>query len=137
MIILTWDFIIYFIIFNKYPTTTRYRMADSGTSIVNLGCLVLCLKDLIPIAVPMPPPRNATNKSVFSGILHCLALALYLSIPIIIKAIKLMTLIYPNIKYAKDSFTTYLLPLRYQWKVQLVAYHQPNLVLQSLDRMRL
>lgn len=77
---------------------TTYKIAASGNSTTNFACFVLCRKRYIPIQEPIPPPKNATNIKVRSGIRHALLMALCLSIPIMVKPIILRIRIYPDTK---------------------------------------
>lgn len=62
-----------------------------GNPTVNFIFFVLCLNKYIPKIVPIPPPSIVIISRVPSGILQYPFFALYLSIPIAKKPIKLMT----------------------------------------------
>ena len=61
-------------------------------------CLVLCLKEYIPIIEPILPPITAIDIRVASFILHSFLIALFLSMYIEKKAIELITIKYIRIK---------------------------------------
>ena len=62
-------------------------MQISGIIIVNFLCFVLCLNKSIPKYMPKAPPNKEKMNNVNSETLHFLCLALYLSIPHIMKEI--------------------------------------------------
>ena len=65
-------------------TAISCKTSITGIPATKYQCLVLCLNKYIPAMEPIEPPIIATKKSVASGILHFLLLALDLSTPIII-----------------------------------------------------
>ena len=59
---------------------TNCAMKINGRPIINLICLVLCLKVMKPEYTPGNPPTIEIKKKYFSGILQIFFMALLLSI---------------------------------------------------------
>ena len=86
---------IYFIkSFQIENINTICNIKITGKPIENLNFLVLCLKVYIPVIAPMLPPIRASINKDCSGILHFPYLAFLLSIYIVKKATKLITIRY-------------------------------------------
>ena len=67
---------------HKYSTQNTSIINIAGKPIVKYFFFVLCLNVYIPAIVPIPPPNSVIKKNVFSGILHFIFYAFFLSMPI-------------------------------------------------------
>ncbi len=77
----------------KYISKNEIRV-NKGTRILNFSFWVLCLKNLIPIIDPIPPPSKEKSSKEFSGIRQRFLFAFSLSTPYNENAIKLMIIRY-------------------------------------------
>ena len=64
----------------------------SGTNIINLSFLILCLKMIIPSRVPRLPPKAVIVSNENSLILRFFLIACILSIPIRVREIIFITI---------------------------------------------
>ena len=69
---------------------TTHIIIHNGTITLNFVFLVLCLNIFIPSHDPIAPPRRAIHNNTLSLILCSFRIALFLSIPYNINAIRLI-----------------------------------------------
>ena len=88
-----------------------------GIPYLNCGCNVLCLNVYIPIKEPILPKNNGIRSNVFSGVLHKLCFALYLSNPIDKKPIIFIIRKYIR-KYFKYSTLKFIITPHFNYYIK-------------------